>query len=486
MRIALIQCPSWTPESPPYTLGILSAVLKRSGHDVSCFDLNIETYAHCQNKIVSGREAINRDSWSSGQQGNIWYEQDKVEDFMRKEAGFVNALAESVLDSHPQVIGFSTQSTSKFFSLRLAALLKQKNNAARVIFGGPLVFKNCYGPDILQHYPFLDAVSFAEADRSFPDYLRSCEARGGIRMVPGFAVRAGNGEIMVSGDPPAIGDLDELPFADYSGFNLEKYSKKLIPIATSRGCINRCSFCSESTHWRQYRRRSAQNIIDEMIFQLRRYPHITQFWFNDSLINGDMRMLDTLCELIIRHKLSIKWGGQGMIRKEMRRSFLAKMKRAGCSVISYGVESGSNRVLALMRKGYTAALAHQVIKDTHASGIEVIFNIITGFPGEDEASFRETKDFILRCRRYAIHIELPVYLLLKGSYIFDHLNEFGIAPIDYNGDWQLKWKTNDNMNTYEVRQGRWRELNELLPRRSSLALMAGRAYRIYKAIRSRI
>jgi anaerobic magnesium-protoporphyrin IX monomethyl ester cyclase len=464
MRIALIQCPSWTTESPPYALGILAAILRKSGQDVACFDFNIETFKYCQEITAIQSGGINGESWFMDQRGNIWYEKDKVADFVHKHKEFIGVLINSVLDYQPQVIGFSVQSTSKFFSLALAALLKQKQSNAHIIFGGPLVFRNCYGIDILKDYFFLDAISFAEADDSFPKFLQYREQHGGLAAIPGFAVRLNSGEILMGENPPVVDNLNFLPYADYSDFSFGKYTKKLIPITTSRGCINRCSFCSESIHWRKYRRRSAQNIVDEMMFQLKRYPHVNQFWFNDSLINGDMQVLDELCDLIINQKLAIKWGGQGMIRKEMTSDFLLKMKRAGCYVISYGVESGSNKILGLMRKGYTAKLAQKVIRDTYDAGIGVVFNIMTGFPGEDETSFNETKGFILRCRKYASHIELPVYLLLKGSYIFDNLEEFNIAPINYNEDWQLKWKTKDNINTYEARQNRWFELHELLKR----------------------
>ena len=458
MKIALIQCPSWTTESPPYSLGMLCAILKKSGREVKCFDFNIKTFNYCKNNQAFNRGGINRDSWCMDQRGNVWYDETKVSEFIGANSGLINSFVNEVLGYGPRIIGFSAQSTSRWFSLKLASIIKEKDKNKSVIFGGPLVFQNCYGSDILKDYPFIDAVSFTEADFTFPVFLDSFDKNGFMQAVPGFAVRSWAGEIITGETPDSVGNLDELPFADYCGFNLKDYTKMLIPISTSRGCINRCTFCSESPHWRRYRRRSAQNILSEMKYQLGIYPHTNEFWFNDSLINGDIKMLNELCDLIISEGIKIRWGGQGMVRKEMTGELLYKMRKAGCYVISYGVESGSNKILGLMRKGYTAELAEKVIRETHELGIDVIFNIISGFPGEDEAAFQETKDFIMRCRKYASHIELPVYLLLKGSYIFNHLDEFGIAPINYIEDWQLKWKTVDNQNTYEIRKKRLEEL----------------------------
>ena len=458
MKIALIQCPSWTTDSPPYSLGMLCAILKKSGHEVKCFDFNIKTFNYCKNIQAINHKGINRDSWCTDQRGNIWYEEDKVLAFIDENRELIRSFIDAVLDYDPRIIGFSTQSTSKAFSLKLASFIKEKNKNKFVVFGGPLVFQNCYGPDILKHYPFIDAVSFTEADLTFPVFLDNFEKNGLMQAVPGFTVKSPSGEIIVGETPDSVDNLDELPFADYSEFNLKDYVKTLIPISTSRGCINRCSFCSESPHWRRYRKRSAQNILKEMKQHLEKYPQTNEFWFNDSLINGDIKMLGELCDLIISENMKIRWGGQGMIRKEMTGGLLRKMKKAGCYIISYGVESGSNKILVLMRKGYTAKLAEKVIRETHNLGIDVIFNIISGFPGEDENTFLETKAFVQRCRNYACHIELPVYLLLKGSYIYNNLDEFNIAPINYNGNWQLEWETKDGKNTYPLRVARMKEL----------------------------
>jgi anaerobic magnesium-protoporphyrin IX monomethyl ester cyclase len=462
MKIALIQCPAWTVESPPYSLGILAAVLRASGHKTKCFDFNVATFNYCKSQKACTSDGITSESWGTDQRGNVWYEKDPIDAFIKTHPKFIESLIDAVCAFEPHVIGFSTQSTSKFFSLALAARLKERKTATPVIFGGPLVFKNCYGSDILKDCAFLDAISFSEADATLPSFLSAFERSGVLRVIPGFAVRSTSGEVSTGDEPDPVDDLDHIPFADYTDFPQEHYTKKLIPITTSRGCINRCSFCSESPHWRRYRVRSAENIVREMTLQLSRYPATDEFWFNDSLINGDMTMLGQLCDLILLRGLKIRWGGQGLIRKEMTVPFLKKMKKAGCYFISYGLESGSDAVLKLMRKGYTAALAERVIRDTRKVGIDVIFNIIVGFPGEDDQRFQETKDFVRRCRRHVSHIELPTYLLLKGSFVFNYLDDFAIAPIDYNEDWQLNWKTKDGTNTYQVRKDRLIELQNLL------------------------
>ncbi len=461
MKIALIQCPAWTTESPPYALTLLTAVLGKNGHEVECFDLNIDTYKFLKEHGSPGDSTINYESWAMDFRGNVWYEKNNVSDFINKYNYYIDGFVESVINSSSRIIGFSVQSTSRFFSLNIVRRIKERDKNKIIIFGGPLCFRNCYGIDMLKDNSFLDAVCFGEGEETFLKLIEIVGKKGGVDLCEGFGCRLNNGIIADGGENRLIDDLNGILFADYSRFSLEKYTKNLLPISTSRGCIKRCIFCNESVHWRKYRARSAKNILNEIEYQLVNFPHIDTFWFNDSLINGDIKMLNELCDLLISRKIKIKWGGQGVVRKEMTGDLLKKMKLAGCSIISYGVENGSSNVLGLMQKGqmYSPQLAESIMRDTYDIGISVIFNIIVGFPGEGEAEFKETKDFVQRCKKYAAHVELNTLLLLKGSYLYDNLEEFNISPIDYNSDWQLKWKTNDNRNTYEIRG---RKLNELM------------------------
>lgn len=462
MKITLVQCPAWTTQGAPYALALLAAILKGKGYEVICFDLNIELYQFCKKAVAPDTLTINKESWSMDFKGSVWYEENNVLGFINKYEAYIDSLVDKIITASEKIIGFSVQSTSKFFSLEVARRIKIKDKNKIIVFGGPLCFRNCYGMDILKDFSFLDFVCFGEAEESFLRLINVIEKNGNIDSCTGFGYRSQDGRIIDGGDSNLIESLDSIPFADYSPFSLEKYTENLLSISTSRGCINRCSFCNESPHWKKYRNRSAGNIFEEIKHQLNKRAYIEKFWLNDSLINGNMKMLDEFCDLLILNKIKIRWGGQAMIRKEMRKEFLAKMKMAGCETISYGVESGSNNILNFMRKGYAAELAERIIRDTYSNGINVIFNIIIGFPGENDAEFEVTKKFIRRNIKYVKNVALNMCLLLKDSYLYNNLNEFNICHIDYNSDWQLKWGTGDNTNTYDIRRKRMEELMELL------------------------
>lgn len=449
MKIALVLCPLWTVESPSYTLGILSANLRKHGHHVKCFDLNIDIYRNCKDK-----EEI--DTWQMDEKGTVWYEEKYVLDFINRHNSYIKNLTNKILSYNPDVIGFTAYSTSRHFSYELARRIKEKNKKNVIIFGGPQCFKNCEGMDILKR-PYIDAVCFGEGDIAFPKMLDDiCKNKMIIGQYPGFGIRDGKNRVIDCGDEKLTTDLNNLPYADYSDFDLDKYTKRLLPVTTSRGCIGNCKFCNESPHWKRYRYRTAKNIFDEISYQMHIYPDIKEFWFNDSLINGNIKMLDELSTLFVKSKIGIKFGGQALIRPEMNIELLTKMEKAGCTFISYGVETGSNKVLKDMGKTYNIDTAKRVIRDTHRAGIQVIFNIIAGLPGEQEEEFHETKRFIESNLIYVKEVSIMPFLLLKGSYLYEHTEQAGIDV--WTKDDPLKWKTIDNKNNYTIRMQRFKML----------------------------
>ena len=453
MKIALVLCPSWTIESPSYTLGVLSSNLRRNGHRVKCFDFNIDIYRNCKDQ----KEI---DTWQMDEKGAVWYEEEHILNFMQKHYKYIESLIDGMLSCNPDVIGFTVYSTSRHFSYELAMRIKEKDNKIIIVFGGPQCFRNCEGMDTLKR-PYIDAVCLGEGDIALPKMLSIiAKNKGAIGRCAGFGIRDKAGNIIDCGDEKLLDDLSMIPYADYSDFDINKYTKRLLPIATSRGCLGRCEFCNESPHWKRYRFRTAENIYNEIRFQLDKYPEIKEFWFNDSLINGNIRMLNELCDLLIKNKLNIRYGGQALTRQEMEGELLKKMKESGCILISYGLESGSNTVLKKMRKNYNIDTAEKVIRDTHRAGIDVIFNIIVGFPGETEKEIEETMYFTERNLDYAKEISIMPLLLLKGSYIYENAENIGI-DLNTKQD-QLHWKMLDNSNNYEIRMDRFKLLKNVV------------------------
>jgi radical SAM superfamily enzyme YgiQ (UPF0313 family) len=187
-------------------------------------------------------------------------------------------------------------------------------------------------------------------------------------------------------------------------------------------------------------------------------PHIN---FNDSLINGAPRELEKFCDMIIENGIEFTWGGMALLRKEMTRELLVKMKRAGCRVLSWGLESGCQEVLTLMHKRFfDLELAKQIIKETYRVGIWQSAALIVGFPGETDEMFEETVQFVRDYKKYFGLIGAQPMMILPNSRVCDKFNEFGL---DYeNAQNVLEWQTIDGSNNNETRLRRLEILNAVL------------------------
>ena len=451
----LILPPAWGIHQPSYALALLAAGMKERGLPVRCYDLNIEMH-----RLAAPDE---KPQWED-ENSIFWVQEEKVRALFKRHSADIARFLDRVCAEQPKLVGFSVNCGSKFFSLLLAERLKAKAPSVYVLFGGPDVFRAETGLAYLDS-PAVDAVCTGEADRCFPAFAQGFLSAGAPPEVPGFVFKKPDGRLGDTGDPELITDLDTLPFADYSHFDFDVYARNdRIALSTSRGCVNRCTYCSESPNFKRYRSRSAKSVFREVCFQVgRMQAQRVYIHFCDSLVNGTMHALDELCDLIIAGKGRIPsfiWGGLMCLREEMTKPFLKKMYDAGCREISWGLESGCARVLELMRKRYTPDVAYRVIRDAHEIGFYQTGNIIVGFPGETELDFHETIEFVKKTQAYLNAIGVPMMELRRNSYVYDHPDEFGLANRE-----QLHWRTTDDSNTYELRLARMRLIHEAIGNR---------------------
>ena len=437
MDIVLVQPPGWNVSSPPYNIALLKSILRNEYYDVLCFDMNAEMY-----DLVD--DDFKEKGWSGTSLGNCWLDRGFVLSLIETYKSFINDFISRIINVNPDVIGFTVIHRTAIFTIEMARIIKEKYPDKKIILGGPNGYELLGGFDLIKESA-VDAVCLGEAELCLGNLLNIIKEKGAIEFCNGFVYRDRQNQIINCGSPVIVKNLDFIPFADFSDFKVERY--KVLPILTSKGCIYNCSFCSESICMGGFRSRSAYNIYSEIAYQLNKYPYIEEFHFCDSLINGNIKMLDELCDLIIDKAFPIRWSGQAYARKEMTKDFLIKLKKSGCQSLSYGVESGSDRILRLMNKKFTAGLAEEIIRSTHEAGIESVFNIIIGFPGETDDDFRDTEDFLKRNSKFSHNINLNCLCVAAGSDLDRNKEKWGIRE-DTSG---FMWKSVDGKNTYEER-----------------------------------
>ena len=208
----------------------------------------------------------------------------------------------------------------------------------------------------------------------------------------GLAWRKGD-EIITNPDRPFIPDLNDLPIPRHEMLPLDKQRMPMIKgpftfIVSSRGCPAGCKYCIKHvTYQNSVRVRSAENMVEELEYLLK--LGISNIHMYADLFTVNREHVMSLCELLIQKGLKIKWTCNSRV-DYVDEELLQMMGKAGCYLISWGIESANEIVLKRARKGYKKEQAFKALKWAHAAGIKNWGYFIIGLPGETVASIQET------------------------------------------------------------------------------------------------
>lgn len=449
MNVALIQCPPWGTFDPPIGLAQISSYLKKQGHQVRSFDLNI--------KLYSKQSEDRRGVWA-WEESDFWYHPENLKKFFSDNSKIIDCYFEQILEYNISIAGFSVNAVSRLSSLEFARRLKERNKEINIVFGGPVFLRENFINDVL-HEECVDIVIPGEGLLAFSDLIDALKSGKKIDSCKGLVFKRG-GSIVNTGIPFLV-DLDSLPFLDLTDLPLGNYdSGSHLSLMASRGCIRRCVFCSDVPCWPGYRAMSGRRIFEEVKFYKDRYENrLGHIDFMDLIFNGNMSSLTEFCDLMIKADIDLTWTANMYIRPEMTYEVIKKMKAAKCAHIIIGIESGSEKVLRSMNKYYNIADADRIVRQMHDAGICVTANFMFGFPGETEEDFELTLDFLRRNGKYMGVYPSRTYCALEElSHLEKHLEEFDIKldPPNY-----LFWKSVDGKNTYPLRMNRCRRFCEL-------------------------
>lgn len=205
-----------------------------------------------------------------------------------------------------------------------------------------------------------------------------------FQKINGLIWRRGGYKIIMNEKRDYINNLDALPFPAFEDFELEKYLcyvDKRLPIITSRGCPYRCNYCcTPLCMGKKFRVRSPENVVDEIEHWHKRGWSI--FDFNDDVFTLDKKRARNICDLITERGLDIKFNLYVGIRADIDEDLLQSLKTSGCRFISYGCESGSDRILKTIKKGLRARDVMNSVNITRKVGVNCKVNFIIGHSTE--------------------------------------------------------------------------------------------------------
>lgn len=247
--------------------------------------------------------------------------------------------------------------------------------------------------DTLNKIPGLDIVIRHEPEITFKVILEKIRSKENIEDCLGIAFRASDGQIITNLDRPLLKNLDELPIPKHNMLPLEKYwmpflGSRYTWVLTNRGCPYRCSFCFEGILWgKEVRQRSPQSILEELVYL--NEMGIRNILFLADLFTCSKKFVLSLCELIIERGLDLRWVCNSRV-DTVDEDMITKMKEAGCWLIAFGIESGSQKVLDACRKDADVKKASETIAMVHKKGIRTWGYFMLGLPEETKDSIDGT------------------------------------------------------------------------------------------------
>ena len=330
-------------------------------------------------------------------------------------------------------IGFTVWNSNFLTTLMAAAHLKRRPHPPMIVLGGPQVTESKPSARLALRAGLADFIGQGEGEETLLQLYEAFREERGVpsRSLPGtMRYDAATGQFETAERP--LLKLATLPLPAFDQMNLPSYWSKEHRLRTltyelSRGCTDKCTFCSEWVLWKRMRLGNMHHVADGFEELARRY-NAERIWFMDSLLNAKLEPLQDFAEEILRRGLDVKWGG--FMRAQMNAETAALLKRAGCDFVFVGVESLSDETLRLMNKRRTEADNVQALRAFLGAGLRhVVAGFIPGFPGDTRDRFVKTALVLSDIRRDfpdTFRVNVEPFVISPGQPIFWQLSDSGL------------------------------------------------------------
>ncbi len=310
--------------------------------------------------------------------------------FLEREDALKRARA-----SGADVVGIYSMVTMRKESIMFAKHLRSCCDL--LIAGGPL--PSCDPVSFMEDF---DIVVRGEGEIAVLEILRAYEDNHDFSSIPGIVYRrrsageteghvfTGRRELEMNLDGIAFPARDLLPNNSYIEHWKSRSGYAITTIITTRGCPFSCEFCSNAVFDISYRERSPENVVDE-VEQALSFGY-DRIHFADDVFTLRRERVLRVCEEIRRRGLNFKWECLGRV-DSIDKDTAAAMKSAGCDRIFFGIESGSDSILKLMKKKITVESARRAVDAAHAAGLKTGAFFILCYPGETDKTVLDTLSF---------------------------------------------------------------------------------------------
>ena len=302
-------------------------------------------------------------------------------------------VMEEILSYRTQVIGIGGMISVYRWVRTMTSIIREKLPETKILLGGSV------GTSIIDtalRKLNIDVIAIAEADDTILELLPAVLNGDDLENIRGLAYLE-NDQVVKTAARPQLEDLISLPYPAWDLFPMETYLAnpvvgvgRDIDIISSRGCPYPCQYCYR-IFGRQYRGRSAENVVGEMLELYHRY-NVDFISFQDDCFVIDKKRVHDICDMVDSEGMNIRWSCTGRVNI-CDLELLKRMKASGCVSVSFGLESGSNTILKRMKKNTTTEKARKAIENCRLAGLRAPVSFMTGYPGENLGTMMETVDY---------------------------------------------------------------------------------------------
>lgn len=336
---------------------------------------------------------------------------------------------------HPKYVGISAATIAIESASELARNIKALDPKIKVIIGGCHV--SALPIETLKEYESFDVGVVGEGENTIIELISAVDNNVDLKTVRGIVSRQ-NGEVWLSAERSRIKNLDNLPYPAFDllpeinrFYRLPTQSlmgKNSFSLVTSRGCPGECSFCDKKV-FGEYVSMHSPEYIMEMMRILHKAHKINNILFEDDNFMVSKQRLRVFSDLFRKESLDVRWSALARV-DYIDKELLQIAKEAGCWQISYGIESGSQKILDFYHKGVSLSQIKETIEMTKNIGLRIKCFFMWGNPYEDRDTIAQTINFIKGLD--IDDISITFFTPYPGSKIWPDIKSYG----GFDGRWR--------------------------------------------------
>jgi radical SAM superfamily enzyme YgiQ (UPF0313 family) len=358
-----------------------------------------------------------------------------------------------VLEMQPKVIAIYTNLMTKVKIIELIKKVKSTPELSntKILLGGPDVTYNW--ENYLTHGA--DFLVIGEGEETFLDFTNQFYGQKEFAAVDGLAFKNPKGELVKNSPRTKIKEVDQLSMPNRKKIDLQQYldtwkthhGKSTLNISTQRGCPYTCQWCSTAVYGQSYRRRSPKLVVDEIEYLIKNY-NPDALWFVDDVFTVSHKWIAAFSEEMQNRGISIPF--ECITRAErLSETILSQLKSAGCFRIWIGAESGSQRIIDLMKRQVDINKVAEMMQLTQQLGMEAGTFIMVGYPTETKEDLRLTIDYLKKANpnQFTITVAYPI----KGTGLYNQIEKDIIVQPDWavSTDRQIDFKRTYSRQYYD-------------------------------------